>query len=446
MTQPTHDSHTPFQRDALVDKPGIHGARWWHQALADRGTQMARRDAVRNILIATAVIAGFGTLLGFCVKSMSEPDAKEQRLSSLEMQRDFGWNFGAVGEPLVYDGRYRLAFNPAQLLSLAAAVTPSERYRPFHLSTLFEAPDATPRKIATLPPEEIQGFQPLFTVLQPIVTPEMEAAYLRGVALGDLLKGQETKIAVVIDLPGPSAVAFAAGLAAVSEPVFLLDNWPHPRGVVRSHLALAAATYYQPRFREASALRGASVAPAFVLDRDRLTPYVDDARQFDNRYVAKLPPWNVLKAHGLLHVLYVVPTDAEAAIEKDDLNDDFVAFAGAGIEVRSLGAALFQAARAGEETYYYGGSPDAHHAFFLDYPWGRPTAPATLRPSNTGKSYTARTRKTSFSAGPSTTMKPRPSGFGTVPVMIALGTGVVLGARHSRSGSWNRSSGGWGGG
>ena len=32
--------------------------------------------------------------------------------------------------------------------------------------------------------------------------------------------------------------------------------------------------------------------------------------------------------------------------------------------------------------------------------------------------------------------------FGTVPIIVAVGTGVVLGARYTRSGSWNRSSGG----
>jgi hypothetical protein len=43
------------------------------------------------------------------------------------------------------------------------------------------------------------------------------------------------------------------------------------------------------------------------------------------------------------------------------------------------------------------------------------------------------------------TTKPRPTTFGTVPVVIAVGTGVILGARYSRSGSWNRASGGFGG-
>ena len=40
---------------------------------------------------------------------------------------------------------------------------------------------------------------------------------------------------------------------------------------------------------------------------------------------------------------------------------------------------------------------------------------------------------------------PRPIAFGTVPVVIAATTGVILGAKMSRSGSWTRSSS-WGGG
>jgi hypothetical protein len=45
---------------------------------------------------------------------------------------------------------------------------------------------------------------------------------------------------------------------------------------------------------------------------------------------------------------------------------------------------------------------------------------------------------------PSST-RPRPSGFGTVPVVVAIATGVILGAKLFRNGSWNRASS-WGGG
>ncbi|MCA9584204.1 MAG: hypothetical protein KC657_02485 [Myxococcales bacterium] len=448
MTQP-HDSSTPFTRDALVDKPGIHGARWWHQALEDRGAQVARRTAIRGMLLAAAAIAGFGTLLAVCANSLDTgPDAKEVRKTALQLQREFGWNFGAVGEALVFDGTRALPYKPASLVTLATDAAPkSAAHQPFYLRTLFEAPYARPTLIATLPAEEIQGFQPLFTALRPMVTPAMETAYLRAQGLAALFADKDAKVALVVDLPGPEAVAFAAGLAHAFDPVMLFDNWPHPRGVVRAHHTLAAAAYYQPLLASAGAERAPSAPPAFVLDRDRLATYIDDAKQFDNRYAAKLPPAAALKALGVLHVLYVVPTGAEARMEKDDINDDFLAYAAAGLEVRSLPANLFAPMHAGDETYAYGGSPDSQHAFFLDYPWAPPGGTATLRPGNLGKDYTPRARRTSFSTGTGATgNRPRPTGFGTVPIMVAVGTGAVLGARHSRSGSWNRSSGGWGGG
>ena len=87
----------------------------------------------------------------------------------------------------------------------------------------------------------------------------------------------------------------------------------------------------------------------------------------------------------------------------------------------------------------------------VDSPWARPARPAAARPaSNPGKSYTPVGRVTSYSVGnpsPKLRTKSVPSAFATVPVVIAVGTGLILGSRYSRSGSWNRTSGSsWGGG
>src|SRR5207253_363541 len=92
-------------------------------------------------------------------------------------------------------------------------------------------------------------------------------------------------------------------------PVFLFDNWPHPHGVVPAHLTLAAAVYYQPLFARAKTepTRAGKVQPVFVLDRTRLTTYVDDATQFDNRYTAKMPTTANLKTMGVAKLLYVGP-------------------------------------------------------------------------------------------------------------------------------------------
>jgi len=204
----------------------------------------------------------------------------------------------------------------------------------------------------------------------------------------------------------------------------------------------------------------------FVLDRRRLSTYTDDANEFDNRYVAKLPTSAAaMRALDVTHVLYVVPKRSDALRELDDLNDELVLYAAGGLDVKALSIDMFDAdtksppdpvSTSSESdkllaasNVYYGGSRGSHHAFFLDYPWAKPTHAATLHPaSNPGKSFVPHARTTPYSSGnPSGAIasKPRPVSFATVPVVIAVGTGVILGARYQRNGSWNRSSGGFGG-
>jgi hypothetical protein len=55
-----------------------------------------------------------------------------------------------------------------------------------------------------------------------------------------------------------------------------------------------------------------------------------------------------------------------------------------------------------------------------------------------GAAYVPTPRPTPFSGGV-------PAGFGMVPVVVSIATGAILGAKLFRNGSWNRSSGGWGG-
>ena len=479
-------NQAPFQKNAEVDKPGIVGARWWHAALADQGAQMVRRDAIRNILIVGGVLAGLGTMLAFCGIAASSSsgsssipdDAQEQRKTALDMQKAHGWSFGAVGESLVFDGTTTMPFDRGALASLPTVMQPGRSdLLPYYVRTLFEASYATPTSLGTLAPEEASGFKQLAEVMQPLKTPAMDIAYARGKSLASIYaalndaggSATDAKTAVVVDLAGPEAVAFAAGAADVFDPVFLFDNWPHPRGVVRSHETLAAASYYQPLFMKARTM-SPKKPPMFVVDRRRLSSYTDDATQFDNRYAAKLPvPGSALKAIGCDRVLYVVPSTADVVNESDDLNDDFVVYQKDGIEVRPLAADAFVSTGSEAGTglppggkpnntsdqqlsdsgfTYYGGSPASHHSFFMVHPWvSRPPRPATAKPPTTvAASYTPRARTTPYSSGSptstTTSTRPRPTNFGTVPVLVAAGTGIVLGARYSRSGSWNRSSGG----
>ncbi len=489
----SNSPNEPYSRDRQVDKPSIAGARWWHDSLADQAAQIARRDAIRNILIAGAVIAGFGAMLTMCIKSAitSTPSTPGQlpdelsaiRKTSLEMQKAYGWSFGAIGEALVFDGVTTRPFEPGALRTLVTDLAPTQStLTRYYQATLFESPYASPTQISKLDPDEATGFKVLAEAVQPIFTPAMNAAYARGKSLASLfaslreekLTPASARAALIVDLPGPEAVAFAAGAASIFDPVFLFDNWPHPRGVVRAQETLSAAAYYQPLFSAARLrVRPNEVRPAmFVLDRRRLTAYTDDATQFDNRYVAKLPlAASEMRALGADHVLYVLPPHIGTQVELDDLNDELVAYSTGGVDVKALELDTFAAAPAASDAgaaprptanesdqlvadsgfVYYGGTPGSHHAFFVDYPWAKPARAATTRPaSNTGKTFTPTPRASPYSGGVATSRasptKATPTSFGTVPVVVAVGTGVILGSRFSRSGSWNRASSSWSGG
>lgn len=458
MSEPKSE---PFNREEFLDEPGIIGARWWQRSLDAGGDPVSRRSALGVVLLASGAVMG----LGMCVSVMSagsgssDDEFRTEPRAALDMQKEYGWSFGATGELLTFDGQSLKPFDRAALAKMPDDFRPSRgQHAAYYMPTLFQSPSALPRKT---PGGETGSGTSLKDALRPVFTPAMEKAYRSGRALASLYKGEAPAAAVVVDLPGPEAVAFAAGAAGVLDPVFLFDNWPHPRGVVKAHLTLGAAAYYQPLFARKRAPSGAM--PLFVLDRTRLTPYTDEATQFDNRHVAHVPSAAQLKSLGISRVLYVAPTSGDAK-ELDDLNDDFVLYAGAGIDVKIVAADAFSPdpnesvsssppdddTDASPPRHYYGGRTASHAYFWVDYPWVRsrsattPTEPSMSRP---GKDYVPRARVTPYSTGAPSTSKPRPRpvGFGSVPVVIAVATGAILGAKLSRSGSWNRSSS-WGGG
>jgi hypothetical protein len=127
---------------------------------------------------------------------------------------------------------------------------------------------------------------------------------------------------VVLDLPGPTAVAYAAWLArdAGFQPVPLFNNWPHGAGVVRAEDVLGALLHYVPWVAAGRAERGTAAPPAFVLDRDRLGARAPRPNDFDNRYFhteADLPSGATLRRHGIERLLYVgpgVPPPAPATV------------------------------------------------------------------------------------------------------------------------------------
>jgi hypothetical protein len=446
----TTPSQSTFNRQETVDKPGIVGARWWQESVA---TQVPRRQAMVGLIALGGVLAAMAAI-GTCASVMSSssssaPDFTFQPRAALDMQKEYGWNFGAVGDSLVFDGQSTKPFDHATLARMTDELAPATpRYAPFFVATLFQSPNALP-KSTPAGDAPASPFKPLAEALVPISTPAMDVAFKQGQALASLLDNEPRAkdVGVVVDLPGPEAVAFAAGASRALDPIFLFDNWPHPRGVVPAHLTLAAAVYYQPLFAAARASRTAQKAaplPMFVLDRSRLATYTDDASQFDNRHTARLPSAAALSKLGLKNVLYVGPNAIDRR-ESDDLVDDFLAYAPAHLAIHTVPATAFEAGPS-EATdagvtlrglYYYGGTVAAHRTF-----WTHWNAPPSQLSVNEVQSYTPTPRTTPFSAGTpaSSTTRPRPTGFGMVPVAIAVGTGIILGAKLSRSGSWNRTS------
>ena len=434
---------TPFQRTHVLDKPGIVGAKWWQEGLAT-GDPFARRQALVAIAVAGGLVATMSGLIIVAASTTSAPETTTTMFGALDMQRKYGWSFGATGEPLTFDGQSQQPFDRSALDRMVAEFSPAQgRLKRFSSPTLFQSPSALPTSTAEGDPTPVT---PLREALQPIITPAMATAYRAGKSLASLFEGVRPETVVVVDLPGQQAIAFAAGLASSFDPCFTFENWPHPRGVVPAHLTLGAAAYYQPLFARTMASRKQPGPPLLVLDRSRLAAYTDDATQFDNRYAAKLPTAASLKDLGVKHVLYVVPTASEL-VELDDLNEQLLGYVSAGVDVKAVAVSDFgpdprrpilAGQTADEALYYYGSDASAHQGFWDRYLWSPPSKVAHAIPSNvsSGYSYAPKPRATAFSSAVA------PTGFGLVPVVVALGTGAILGAKLSRSGSWNRASSG----
>jgi hypothetical protein len=347
-------------------------------------------DWWRASLRAPVSWAGAGLVLTTtgCADLWAETQPDPSPGTALDDQQQSGWNVGSEGEALVFpyaqtaDVSGGTGWREA-LTTLSLRLAPaSSRLAPYYDPTLFQALEA-PRN------------EDLRQAMRPILTPEMALASRRGAALLSLLIQDgvcRTDVAVVLDLDGPDSVAVAAALAPCFDPVFVLDNWPHPQGVVPSHLTLAAALYFLPAFERERPGRSEAAAPAFVLDRRRLAPYGDAAGRFDNRYFVGLPPREALQASGIRHLLYVTP-DESVTLESEDLNDDLVALDRGGVDVKMLALTDFSerplpdwpvpplcgpVVAAGPGQLYFGGSPGAQSCFASWYGWGLPGGSLTV--------------------------------------------------------------------
>lgn len=129
---------------------------------------------------------------------------------------------------------------------------------------------------------------------------------------------------LVLDLRGAASVAFASTLversSAPISPVLTFQHWPGENELIPAEETLAALLRYAPK----SPLVGHGV-PVFVLDSWRLAYRFDHPEDdaYDNRYFiqpADLPDPEMLLAHGVRRVVYVVESRDETDTEEDDLH------------------------------------------------------------------------------------------------------------------------------
>jgi hypothetical protein len=368
------------------DRGDPRAASWWSATL--RARPLLR---LLNGWSAPIVWAGAGLTFGGCAEIFSET-ASDPAPGALEDQQQSGWNVGDQERLLAFPGGQGADVSGGTgwqnaMTTLALRLTPAElRWSPYYVPTLFQSLEA-PRSAD------------LRAAIRPIFTPEMAVASRRGEALLSLFLeggGCRSDVGVVLDLSGPESVAVAAALAPCFDPVFVIGNWPHPDGVVPAHLTLGAALYYLPSFEGQRLSRAVTAAPVFVLDRQRLAPYTDDAGQFDNRYFAGLPSREVLQAAGIKHLLYVTPDD-QVTLDSEDLNGDLVALDEGGLDVKMLALSDFSqvplpgwpadptpACAPGSGSlgpiprFFFGGSPSSHGCFPWWYGWSSPSPPHPL--------------------------------------------------------------------
>jgi hypothetical protein len=416
---------------------------------------VTRRAALGKMWAVAGGIGAVGLIFAM-VKADMDSDAgndedsfTEAHKESLALQREAGWDVGAQGDRLRLDdivGTDVAGHGDwlQTLQTIADDLKPAQSaLAPYYVSTLFQS-------LAL----DAQGS--LRTRLAPIHNDAMATVEAQAKALASVFAGQPAAAgtALVVDVPGAFAVAAAAALADTFDPVMLFDNWPHPQGVVPSQQVLAAAIYYRRTFVAARAARKGPAPAAFVVDRERLARYVDNAKQFDNRYLAKLPPADKWAALGIKRILYVTP-DASVTTEIDDLNDDFVAAAKAGVDVKMVALTDFMPQDHG--ALAYGGTPEAQARFLDVYGWhvmaeapqpqsqpaGQPAAPAGV---SRGWAYKPVVRQTMFSkAQPNVAAvngRYRPRYFGYTLIRTYRYSGASY--SFSRSGSWNRAGGGGG--
>jgi hypothetical protein len=457
------DPKPPFTLQVGYDQKELLGGRWWQDRLqvaaslaAERaitgrpfseprqhlGGDVDRRSALKGLLaIGGIAVVGVGAAISVFSSGGSDRNSAPIDVDALELQRRRGLLAGGTAPAFAWPSPVDVdhAGKPlerAALLTQATDLRPSDaRWQALFVPTLFQSFEAPDGKL-------------LLDTFRLVHTEAMARAFAQGTAVRELMQMAEkpNEWLLVVDLPGPEAVAFAAGMAKGVTNIFTFGNWPHPQGVVPAHLNLAAAAYYREALQQVPA--DGPRAAALILDRNRLNPYANEPNRFDNRYQARLPTAAQLRGMGISRILYVVPENAPER-ELDDLNERFVEFRKAEIEVKMLGlkdllpdpnakpkpdtgsGASAGTSASGHPYYhspfYWHGMPGYHGWFWNHYGWAsRPYSVPAQRPpmSSFGSNWAPNRRDTSLSG------------------LSRLGRTTTPGSGGSRSSSSGRSPGG----
>jgi hypothetical protein len=423
------------------------GASWWREMLTRREAngRIAKLSLTAVLLAAVGINEGCGS------------DDDEVERDALELQQKEGWNVGSTDKPLTFTGKS--GADSQGSTNWQTYVDASALLKAYQPKNSAWQPYVVPTLVQSLAQPSLKSS------IQPVYSHTMEEAYARGLGMKEILSKSKNAAgtAIIVDLPGPEAIAYAAALSDVADPIITFDNWPHPLGVVHSQDALGAMLYYAGEVASKAAARPADAPAVIILDSNRLAPYTDEDSQFDNRYVAKIPTADKLAAMHVTSVLYAVP-DQTRTSELDDINEDFAAYKDKGINVAMVPLTDFKpdtSAAADSTTtamnggmrhhaYYYGGGMMYSPWFYYHYPVyvpayaiARERLPAT---SLSGRTYSPVRRPTIFSSrsvgGAAGIGKAKPTGFGRVSTRVGS-NGRTTGVRAGSSGSFGRSRGGW---
>lgn len=246
----------------------------------------------------------------------------------------FGHHDIAVGDPTADDAqRSQLwhRFTRPEKLYDVWGPHPESQWLPFHAIPIFAALDRIPKEKIGPTPQTLAPANGVFAGA-PARLSLPEHAWGNAPAPHWLGPGVMT----IVDLPGPASVEAAAWLvkAGGCQPVCTFNNWPHPKGLIRSEFVLAELLRWATTISETRESLTPSSPPLWICDSGRLGQRTGKPGEFDNRYYieeAALPGPGLMKSAGINTIVYVTNDPMQAPVI--DLDGFFFDSEAAGIAV-----------------------------------------------------------------------------------------------------------------